>query len=89
MLDDESVLVENDKKNKFRHDLEALKYKKIQQQMMNEVNSKMINDKIKDKKKVAKKNPVQVDSDVALSLINNKLLLDQPEAPAGKVSFII
>ena len=29
MLDDECLLVENDKKNKFRHDLEALKYKKI------------------------------------------------------------
>ena len=50
MLEDECVLVENDKKNKFRHDQETLKYKKIQQQMMNEVNSKMIIDKIKDKK---------------------------------------
>ena len=50
MLEDEYVIVENDKKNKFRHDLETLKYKKIQQQIMNEVNSKMIIDKIKDKK---------------------------------------
>ena len=29
MLEDEYVIVENDKKNKFRHDLETLKYKKI------------------------------------------------------------
>ena len=91
MLDDECVIVENDRQNKFRHDWEAQQYKKSQQQIMNEINSQMIIEKKKEKKKqeIAKKNPVQVDSDIALSLINNQLLRAEPPVPVGKVSFII
>ena len=51
MLDDECVIVENDRQNKFRHDWEAQQYKKAQQQLINEVNSQMIIEKKKEKKK--------------------------------------
>ena len=88
-LEDECTLVENDKRNKFRHDREALQYKKAQQQLVNDINSQMIMAKQQGRHDIARKNPVQVDSDVALSLINTQLLKEEPPAPVGKVSFII
>ena len=66
---------------------ELLKFKKAQRDFMNQCNAQIIKEKQSQKLDISPKNPVQVNSDAALSLINKEVLEAEPSL--SKASFII